>query len=89
MTEADSLPAYLTPTKAAGYLGLSERTLIEYRRRGTGPRYSRLGGSLNGRVRYRRQDLDRWMLAQSRAGTKEELAEQATANGAAPERDAD
>ena len=38
-------PRYLRTPEAARFLGLSGRTLEKHRTYGTGPRYSKLGGS--------------------------------------------
>jgi predicted DNA-binding transcriptional regulator AlpA len=62
---------YLTPQQAGHYVGLTERTLTEKRRNGTGPRYTRLGGP-TGRVRYSRQELDRWMESRTFESTSGE-----------------
>ena len=45
----------LRQTEAASYLNLSPRTLENWRYRGGGPKYARLGSRL---VVYRREDLD-------------------------------
>ena len=55
---------YLSPSEAAGYLAVTERTLTEWRRSGRGPCYTRLGGSPTGRIRYLIADLDDFMAAQ-------------------------
>jgi len=55
---------FLSPAQAAFYLGLSERTLQEYRTAGTGPRYRRHSRHL----RYHIDDLDRWSQQQAKAG---------------------
>ena len=52
---------------AAGYLGLSHRTLDGYRVSGEGPAFHRFGN----RVRYRIADLDAW-AAERRATTTAE-----------------
>lgn len=48
--------AFLTTAQAAAYVSRSPRTLEGYRSRGVGPRYHRR----DGRVVYRRSDLDAW-----------------------------
>ena len=48
---------WMTPEEAAQYLKLSVQTLANKRSNGTGPAYSAKCG-----VRYRRSDLDAWML---------------------------
>lgn len=67
-------PAYLPPPEAGAYLGgFTSRVMTEWRRRGTGPRYSRIGGP-NGRVRYAVADLDAWMASQRHTSTSDESA---------------
>jgi excisionase family DNA binding protein len=55
-------PEWLAPKQAAVYIGVSPKTLENWRshkRRVTdGPPFSRVSGRL---VRYRRSDLDAWM----------------------------
>ena len=60
--------------RAAGYLGLSHRTLDGYRVTGNGPAFHRFGN----RVRYRRSDLDDW-AANRRATTTAEADRLASA----------
>jgi excisionase family DNA binding protein len=55
---------YLSPAQAAELLGLSLRTLWKWRRRGTGPAWSRCG---EWAVRYRRADVEAWIEAQQMA----------------------
>ena len=62
---------YLSPAEAAQYLGITTRTLAEWRRTGRGPAYVRLAGPTS-RVRYDRADLDRWMRARLHAQTAAE-----------------
>lgn len=50
-------PEYMSPETAAKYLDVSINTLSDWRTKGTGPAFKRLGPRL---VRYRRQDLDEW-----------------------------
>jgi predicted DNA-binding transcriptional regulator AlpA len=55
---------FLSPEQAAHYLGLSTRTLQEYRSAGTGPRFRRHSRH----VRYHIDDLDRWSAQVAEAG---------------------
>ena len=58
---------FLDTRRAAGYLGLSHRTLDGYRVTGAGPAFHRFGN----RVRYRVVDLAMW-AAKRRATTTAE-----------------
>lgn len=49
-------PRFLRTREAAGYLGLSPRTMEKHRTYGTGPAYHKLGG----RVVYAIDDLEAW-----------------------------
>lgn len=51
---------WLRPDEAAKYLGVSVATLAQWRWRGTGPKYCKLGDSPRAHTRYRREDLDAW-----------------------------
>jgi len=51
---------WLTPEEAANYLRLSKRGLEDMRARGDGPRYAKVNGRV---VRYRRTDLNAWLLS--------------------------
>lgn len=56
---------YMTPPQAAEYTGLSESYLAKLRMThitGSGPKFLRLGLRA---IRYRRVDLDDWMLSKS------------------------
>lgn len=53
-------PEWLSTESAAAYLNMPHRTLEDYRLRGIGPAYSKVGQRY---VRYRRRDLDAWLLA--------------------------
>ena len=57
----------LTQQEAADVLRLSPRTLERYRVASTGPRYIKAGR----RVRYRNDDIDRWVTARIRTSTSE------------------
>lgn len=56
---------FLSPDQAAFYLGLSPRTLQEYRSAGSGPRYRRHSRH----IRYHIDDLDSWSLGVGEAGS--------------------
>lgn len=56
-------PAALTAEEAATYLGLSRQTLANWRVRGLGPAYSRLGGVGRPRIVYLVEDLDAFLRA--------------------------
>lgn len=49
---------FLSPEQTAFYLGLTTRTLQEYRSNGTGPRFRRHGRF----IRYHIDDIDAWAL---------------------------
>ena len=59
---------YLDTVQAAKHLGLSVRTLNRYRVSGGGPVFLRLGG----RVRYLREELDRWAESRPRTSTSDD-----------------
>ena len=60
--------AYLNTREAAGYLGLSTRTLDRYRVSGDGPVFLKFGG----RVRYLLEDLDAWVRTRRRKSTSDD-----------------
>lgn len=57
--EGDAFPA----TEAAAYLGLAAQTLANWRVRGKGLAYSRLGGVGRPVIVYLKDDLDAFLLA--------------------------
>ncbi|MEU0218940.1 helix-turn-helix domain-containing protein [Streptomyces sp. NPDC006265] len=58
----------LSPRQVADELGVSTRTLANWRWAGVGPRYTKLGDGRTSPVRYRRADVDAWLKArESRA----------------------
>lgn len=61
------MPELLTTTEAAAYLRLSPRTLENWRWRGGGPRFRKLGD----RVLYAQGDLDRWQEVRERTSTSD------------------
>lgn len=67
-----SRPSLLTtlidPATLAEALGTTQRTLSEWRIRGYGPSYLRVGRT----VRYRPEAVDSWLLAQEHVSTAEE-----------------
>lgn len=61
----------VTPEQLAAELGITEKTLSQWRYRGTGPAYIKLGGNhRSAPVRYRRADVNRWLDAQPVIGGK-------------------
>lgn len=67
----------VSPKEAAALLGLSERLLQDLRRRGTGPRFAKLGHRT---VRYPLAALRQWVEAQTVGNTSE--ARELAAGGA-------
>lgn len=63
----DSWPEWMQPEAAADYVDSSTSTLSKLRLRGGGPPFCRIGRA----VRYRRSDLDEWLLATSRRSTSD------------------
>lgn len=55
------------PAEIANYLGTSERQLAQDRYLGRGPQFIKLGK----RVRYRWEDVDAWLEANTRQCTSE------------------
>ena len=62
--------ALLTIEDAAQVLAVTPRFLDKSRWAGTGPRYVKLGKL----IRYRREDLNTWIAANSRAWTRDAAA---------------
>lgn len=52
-------PVWLTPAEAAAVLSVPTGTLAQWRYRGEGPIYSKVGSV----IRYRRNALDAWLTA--------------------------
>tara|TARA_R110002072_G_scaffold102306_1_gene225069 strand:- start:886 stop:1095 length:210 start_codon:yes stop_codon:yes gene_type:complete len=55
-------PEWLSPEVAAKYLDTSPNTLADWRFKGKGPAFKRVGQRM---VRYRRSDLEAFMKVQS------------------------
>ena len=51
---------YYSPREAAEFLGLSPLTLANWRSRGLGPAFVKLGEDQTDRIIYRRRDLEIW-----------------------------
>lgn len=69
-----TIPAddYLTPAEAAGFTKCALRTLQDFRLKGGGPPYVRVGTK---KVIYPRAGLVAWMQARTFASTSEEAAQ--------------
>lgn len=52
--------AMLSTSQAAQLMGIVEKTLEKWRRRGKGPRYHRLGNRM---VRYAQEDVEAWIAS--------------------------
>lgn len=55
--------AWLSPGQLASYIDISERTLEEWRRKGIGPRFVRIGKH----VRYKLADVDAYLDQEQKA----------------------
>ncbi|WP_126172605.1 helix-turn-helix domain-containing protein [Altericroceibacterium xinjiangense] len=60
----------MTAEEAANYLGFKAATLAQYRWRGDGPPFRKLGKF----VRYQRDDLDAWVLSRPRFTSTREVS---------------
>jgi len=59
----------LAPRDVAALLGITEKTLAEWRWKGTGPRFTKLGGThRTAPVRYRASVIREWLDAQPVGG---------------------
>lgn len=59
-------PELMDTEQAAAYLGLSPRTLRQWRYEGRGPAYIKGAGGTNTSVRYLKADLDQWRQVRER-----------------------
>lgn len=57
----------MTPTELAEVLETHERTLANWRTSGRGPQFVKVGAN----VRYRRDDVDRWLDERTVSSTNE------------------
>ena len=66
---APVLDGLLTPPVLSERIGQTERTLSEWRTRGDGPAFIRVGKT----VRYRPESVDEWLLSREHNSTKDEV----------------
>lgn len=64
----------LLEAEAAEIMRSSPRTLQNWRARGEGPRFVKMGRGARSKVCYRRADIDAWIEAGLRASTAERRA---------------
>jgi excisionase family DNA binding protein len=57
----------MTPGQVASYLSVAEQTLANWRSKGEGPRYVRVGTS----VRYKREAIESWLKIRTVGSTRE------------------
>lgn len=62
VVEADEGPEYLDTPAAAALIGVSKQSMALWRSKGTGPAYTKFGGT----VRYARSALRDWMRENER-----------------------
>ena len=62
--------ALLNQSQAASLIGVSERTLECWRWKGNGPAFVKISSRA---VRYRRQDIEKWVSERIQRSTSEEL----------------
>ena len=62
----------LKTAEAAALLGLSVKTMRQYRYEGVGPRCFKMGSNMQARARYLRSDLEQWVRDQSRTAGGEQ-----------------
>jgi len=74
--------ALLTTQAAAAYLGLSKPTLERFRLSGDGPIYAKLTPGPKGSIRYRTDDLDRWVAGRLVRSTSDSWPTNSTGVGA-------
>ncbi len=59
----DPADELLTPAQVSAWTKLSLKALSNARSRGAGPAYVKLGHSASAPVRYRRRDIDAWIIS--------------------------
>ena len=60
---------WLTPDQTARYLKVRTRTLAIWRGLGRGPRFYKLSNTDAGHVRYRREDVEAWIMSNGQEAT--------------------
>jgi len=63
------IPALYDEATTARFLGVSRRFLQTARQKGTGPAFIKVGRL----VRYRPQDIEHWLLKQTRTSTSDQF----------------
>lgn len=58
----------LKASQVAEMMKMAERTLADWRWRGTGPPFTKLSAGRGGRIRYRRSDVEAWIARGSNSG---------------------
>ncbi|RKO24494.1 DNA-binding protein [Pseudarthrobacter phenanthrenivorans] len=64
----------LTPAELAAKLQTPLSVIANWRYKGTGPKFVKIGGGVRGNVRYRASDVEAWLDAQTRTQTGPALA---------------
>lgn len=67
MPQSKPEPIAFNSTEAARMLGISPRTLANWRCQGRGPRYAHLTDDPHSPIIYRRADLEEWVDARFKA----------------------
>lgn len=60
--EASSDDVWMSSKETSKFTGAAPQTLANWRWLGIGPPYSKLSCSRAGRVRYRRSDVEAWLM---------------------------
>ena len=68
--ETENHEPLVKPIAAAQHFAVSPKTLEEWRLRGDGPPFYKIGGRL---VRYRLSEVNAWLQGRKRASTSQEL----------------
>ena len=71
MSTQNELQPLLTESEAAAFLNFTPRAMQAWRTRGGGPAYIRVSARA---IRYRQEDIDRWLDERRRTSTSDESA---------------